>query len=95
MDTRTVGNPTQKEALKMSTDPHHAEAAAAVAGMAATYGYRPSPGDIVIGERPFLGDRARGVVRATNGTYCLVEIQGETLAYYPTELTPTGERLKG
>jgi hypothetical protein len=35
------------------------------------------------------------VVRATNGTYCLVEIQGETLAYYPTELTPTGERLEG
>ena len=78
-----------------ASDPHHSEAAGAIAGMAATYGYRPSPGDIVIGERPFLGDRARGIVRATNGTYCLVEMNGETLSYYPRELEWTGERVEG
>jgi hypothetical protein len=31
-------------------------------------------------------------VRATNGTYCLVEMDGETLAYYPHELEFTGRR---
>jgi hypothetical protein len=76
-------------------DAHTREAAAAVAGMSETYGWTPSPGDVVIGERPFKGDRAKGIVRASNGTYCLVEIEGETLAYYPRELWWTGERVEG
>ena len=38
---------------------------------------------------------ALGIVRATNGTYCLVEMDGETLAYYPHELEWTGKRVEG
>ena len=78
-----------------TSDPHQREAAAAIAGMAKTYGYRPSPGDVVIGEPPYLGGRRAGIVRATNGTYCLVEMDGETLAYYPHELEWTGKRVEG
>ena len=39
--------------------PGDAEAAAAIAGMADTYGYRPTPGDVVIGEPPFAVATAR------------------------------------
>jgi hypothetical protein len=46
----------------------------------------------VIGEPPYIGGRRLGIVRATNGTYCLVEMDGETLAYYPHELEFTGRR---
>jgi hypothetical protein len=58
-------------------DAHAREAAAAIAGMAETYGtvWRPSPGDVVIGEPPYIGGR-----------------RGETLAYYPHELEFTGRR---
>jgi hypothetical protein len=75
-------------------DAHAREAAAAIAGMAETYGtvWRPSPGDVVIGEPPYIGGRRAGIVRATNGTYCLIEMDGETLAYYPHELEFTGRR---
>ena len=69
-------------------NPGDAEAAAAIAGLAETYGgpYRPSPGDRVACERPFRGDYAEGVVAATNGVYVLVDVDGENLAYYPPEL---------
>jgi hypothetical protein len=76
-------------------DSHALEYAGAVAGMADTYGYRPSPGDVVIGEPPYLGGRRAGIVRATNGTYCLVEMDGEMLAYYPRELEFTGKTFEG
>jgi hypothetical protein len=72
-------------------DSHAAEYAGAVAGMTETYGYRPSPGDAVIAEPPYLGGRRAGIVRATNGTYCLVEMDGEMLAYYPHELEYAGQ----
>lgn len=75
------------------TDPHAREAAAAVAGMSDTYGYSPTPGDIVRCEPPFVGGITTGVVRANNGTYCLVSIGDEVLAYYPHELKWTGERV--
>lgn len=72
--------------------PGDAEAAAAIAGMAETYGgpYRPSPGDRVACERPFRGDYAEGDVVATNGVYVVVALptegEPETLHYYPHEL---------
>jgi hypothetical protein len=77
--------------------PGDAEAAAAIAAMRETYpsGYRPSPGDVVIGEPPYVGGRRAGIVRATNGTYCLVEMNGEILSYYPSELEWTGKRVEG
>lgn len=78
-----------------SSDPHHNEAAGAIAGMSETYGYRPTPGDVVIGEPPYVGGRRAGIVRATNGTYCLVEMDGEILSYYPRELEWTGKRVEG
>ena len=76
----------------MTTNPHYAEAAAAEAAMAEFYGqvWKPKPGDRVRGELPFLGTHGEGVVVDVNGAYCLVEINGETLAYYPEEL----ERLR-
>jgi hypothetical protein len=66
--------------------PGDAEATAAIAGMAETYGYQPAPGDRVSCERPFRGDYAEGEVVATNGVYVMVELDGERLAYYPHEL---------
>ena len=77
--------------------PGDAEAAGAVAAMQEIHSgeYRPTPGDVVIGEPPYLGGRRAGIVRATNGTYCLVEMDGETLAYYPRELQWTGRRVEG
>ena len=66
--------------------PGDAEAAAAIAGLAETYGYQPAPGDRVACERPFRGDYAEGEVVATNGVYVMVEVEGERLAYYPHEL---------
>jgi len=76
------------------TDPHTREAAAAVAGIADTYGYRPTPGDVVRVEPPFVGGITTGIVRASNGTYCLVSIGEDTLAYYPHEMRWTGERVE-
>ena len=78
-----------------TTDPHHSEYSAAIAGMAETYGYSPTPGDVVRVEPPFIGGITTGVVRATNGTYCLVTIGEDTLAYYPHEMRWTGERVEG
>lgn len=75
-------------------DAHFREAAAAVAGMSDTYGYSPTPGDIVRCEPPFVGGITTGVVRANNGTYCLVEMDGDLLAYYPSELEFTGKRVE-
>lgn len=75
--------------------PGDAEAAAAIAGTADTYGYRPTPGDVVIGEPPFVGYRRAGIVRAANATECLVEMDGEMLAYRPSELEWTGRRVGG
>lgn len=76
--------------------PGDAEAAAAIAAMREVYSeYRPSPGDVVIGEPPYVGGRRAGIVRATNGTYCLVEMDGEVLSYYPAELQWTGKRVEG
>lgn len=76
--------------------PGDAEAAAAIAAMNEVFSeYRPSPGDVVIGEPPYVGGRRAGIVRATNGTYCLVEMDGEILSYYPRELEWTGKRVEG
>ena len=74
----------------MNSDPHYREAAGAIAGMADTYGYRPAVGDAVIAEPPYLGGRRAGIVRAVNAAYCLVEMDGDTLAYYPHELEYVG-----
>jgi hypothetical protein len=75
-------------------DAHAREASAAIAGMADTYGtvWLPSPGDVVMGELPYIGGRRAGILQATNGTYCLVEMDGEVLAYYSHELEFTGRR---
>lgn len=75
-------------------DAHAREAAAAQSAMAEFYGtvWRPSPGDVVRCERPYLGDTAEGVVIATNGTFCDVRLGQETLCYYPHELEFTGRR---
>lgn len=74
-----------------TTDPHHREAAAAIAGMTETYGYKPAEGDCVIAEPPYIGGRRAGIVRHVNAAYCLVEMDGETLAYYPHELEYAGK----
>jgi len=80
----------------LNSHPGDAEAAGAIAAMTETFGeYRPTPGDVVIGEPPYSGGRRAGIVRATNGTYCLVEMDGEVLAYYPRELEWTGRRVEG
>ena len=82
--------------LLMNENPGDAEAAGAIAAMSEAFSeYRPSPGDVVLAEPPYLGGRRAGVVRATNGTYCLVEMDGETLSYYPRELEFTGRRVDG
>jgi len=78
-----------------TTDPHYSEAAAAVAGMTETYGYRPTPGDVVRVEPPFVGGITTGIVRAVSKAYCLVSIGEDTLAYYPHEMRWTGERVEG
>ena len=70
--------------------PGDAEAAAAIAGMTAVYGYSPRVGDRVRCERPFKGDFATGVVAEVNAAYVLVEIEGERLAYYAHELEYVG-----
>lgn len=94
-------SPGTKERIPVIADharhPGDAEAAAAIAAMKETYpsGYRPSPGDVVIGEPPFVGYRRAGIVRATNGESCLVEMDGEMLMYYPRELEFTGKRIGG
>lgn len=80
----------------LNSHPGDAEAAGAIAAMTETFSeYRPTPGDVVIGEPPYIGGRRAGIVRATNGTFCLVEMDGETLAYYPRELEWTGRRVEG
>lgn len=93
---------TTKKGIQMQNaidnrHPGDAEAAAAIAAMQETYpsGYRPSPGDVVIGEPPFVGYPRAGIVRATNGESCLVEMDGEMLMYYPRELEFTGKRIGG
>ena len=75
-------------------DAHTREAAAAVAGMSETYGWSPSPGDVVRCEPPFVGGITTGVVRAVSKAYCLVSIGEDTLAYYPRDLKWTGERVE-
>jgi len=77
-----------------TTDPHYSEAAAAVAGMTDTYGYSPTPGDVVRVEPPFVGGIVTGIVRAVGKAYCLVSIGEDTLAYYPRDLKWTGERVE-
>ena len=72
----------------MTTDPHAREAAAAVAGMAQTYGYVPQRGDIVEVETPFTGERATGVVLEVVKQRCVVSLNGETLIYRTDELEP-------
>jgi hypothetical protein len=73
--------------------PGDAEAAAAIAGMTETYGYQPQVGDCVIVEPPFLLGRRAAIVREINAAYCLVEVDGEMLAYYPHELTFAGKAV--
>jgi hypothetical protein len=77
--------------MNANTMPGDREAAGAIAGMSDTYGYRPAVGDAVIAEPPYLGGRRAGIVRAVNAAYCLVEMDGDTLAYYPHELEYVGK----
>jgi hypothetical protein len=67
-------------------DANAREYAGAVAGMTQTYGYQPRIGDCVTLEPPFLAGRRAGIVRQVNAAYCLVEVDGDMLAYYPHEL---------
>jgi hypothetical protein len=73
-----------------TTDPHHREYAGAVAGMAETYGYVPRVGDRVRAELPFKDTYGIGTVTAVNPAVIVVDIDGETLWYYPHDLQYAG-----
>ena len=73
-----------------TTDPHHQEAAGAIAGMTDTYGYRPKPGDRVRCELPFKDTHGIGIVLEVNPAFVTVDIEGETLWYYPHDLEYAG-----
>jgi hypothetical protein len=75
----------------MTTDPHHAEYAGAIAGMTETYGaWTPRVGDRVRAELPFRDTHGIGTVTAVTHTVVVVEIDGETLWYYPHDLEYAG-----
>lgn len=70
-------------------NPGDAEAAAAIAAMPRDTNARfwePRPGDRVRAELPFKDTFAVGTVVAVNRAVVVVEIEGETLWYYPHEL---------
>ena len=56
-----------------TTDPHHREAAGAIAGMTETYGYSPKPGDRVRAELPFKDTYGIGTVVSVNAAVAVVE----------------------
>jgi hypothetical protein len=76
----------------MNTDtmPGDAEAAGAIAGMSDTYGYVPRVGDRVRAELPFKDTYGIGTVKAVNPAVIVVEIDGETLWFYPHDLRHAG-----
>ena len=73
-----------------TSDPHHREAAGAIAGMTETYGYSPSPGDRVRAELPFKDTHGIGTVVSVTPAVVVVDIEGETLWYYPHDLQYVG-----
>ena len=77
----------------ITNDPHYREAAAACAAMPRETNARfwtPRPGDRVRCELPFKDTHGIGTVVAVNAAVAVVEIDGETLWYYPHELTFVG-----
>ena len=67
-----------------TTDPHHREADAAIAGMAEIYGtaWKPKPGDIVIVPEPFSLRPVKATVQHAHGHVVLVVTEkGEQLEY--------------
>lgn len=67
-----------------TTDPHHREADAAIAGMAEIYGssWKPKPGDIVIVPEPFSLKPVKAKVEHAHGHVVLVLTEkGEQLEY--------------
>jgi hypothetical protein len=73
-----------------TTDPHYREAAGAIAAMTETYGYTPAVGDRVRCELPFRDTYAIGVVTSVTPAVVVVEVDGETLWYYPHDLAYAG-----
>jgi hypothetical protein len=72
----------------MTTDPHHAEYAGAIAGMAETYGSRsvPRPGDRVRCPRAFGGGYQEGTVFGPERNGWLVDTPEGRLAFFNEEL---------
>jgi len=74
-----------------TTDPHYREAAGSIAAMAETYGtWTPRVGDRVRAELPFKDTYGIGTVTAVNPAVIVVDIDGETLWYYPHDLAYAG-----
>lgn len=71
-------------------DPHYREAAGAIAGMSATYGWSPRPGDRVRCELPFTRITAEGVVVEVRPACVVVDIDGDDLWYFAHELEYAG-----
>lgn len=68
----------------LTTDPHHREADAAIAGMVEIYGsnWKPKPGDIVIVREPFSLKPVKATVEHAHGHVVLVITEkGEQLEY--------------
>jgi hypothetical protein len=68
----------------LTTDPHHRDAAAAIAGMSEIYGtaWKPKPGDIVIVPEPFSLRPVKATVQHAHGHVVLVVTEkGEQLEY--------------
>jgi hypothetical protein len=68
----------------MTTDPHHAEYAGAIAGMADIYGSRwvPRPGDRARCPRAFGGGYQEGVIAGReDGAYLVDTAEGRLLMY--------------
>ena len=73
-------------------DAHAREAAAAQAAIADFYGtvWKPKPGDRVRCELPFKDTHGIGIVLEVNPAFVTVDIEGETLWYYPHDLEYAG-----
>ena len=71
---------------------HAREAAAAQAAIADFYGtvWKPKPGDRVRCELPFKDTHGIGIVLEVNPAFVTVDIEGETLWYYPHDLEYAG-----
>jgi hypothetical protein len=83
---------TSPERKDIDMDPHAREAAAAEAAIADFYGrvWHPRPGDRVRVELPFTGTYGTGIVVELNSARVVVDVDGESLWYYPHELERAG-----